>query len=183
MACITPFYKRDKDNEWLQLPCGKCPDCLARRASGWSFRLMQQEKVSDSAHFVTLTYNTDHVPISEKGFMTLVKADLQKFFKRLRKLSAEDSLPIKYYACGEYGGTRHRPHYHVILFNSNPGDVIKAWCLDGKPLGTPYFGTVTGASIGYTLKYITKKGKFPLHANDDRISEFSLMSKGLAATT
>jgi len=39
--------------------------------------------------------------------------------------------------------------------------------------------TVNGASVGYVLKYMTKKGKIPMHQNDDRIPEYSNMSKGL----
>lgn len=131
-----------------------------------------------SAMFVTLTFDTEHVPISRNGFMTLDKKPLQLFFKRLRKLS---TLQIKYYAVGEYGGKTMRPHYHIILFNSNYSDVDKAWTLDGKRIGHSHFGNVNGASVGYTLKYMTKPSKIPMHRNDDRLPEFSLMSKGLGA--
>ena len=110
--------------------------------------------------------------------MSLNKSDLQKFFKRLRKLS---SSRIRYYACGEYGGKGWRPHYHIILFNSDAEHVARAWSLDGKPLGDVHYGTVTEASVGYTLKYITKAPRIPVHINDDREREFSLMSKGLGS--
>lgn len=133
---------------------------------------MQQEKVSHSAHFVTLTYNTDNVPINSSGYMTLCKRDLQLFFKRLRKLCPERK--ISYYAVGEYGGKSWRPHYHIILFNANPQMVEDSWLL-----GSSHFGNVTNASVGYTLKYISKCRRVPAHQNDDRVPEFSLMSKGL----
>lgn len=129
--------------------------------------------------FVTLTYDTNHVPITKNGFMSLKKADLQKFFKRLRKLDPE--AKIKYYAVGEYGGKTMRPHYHIILFNSDHVKVQKAWSLDNKVIGSCHFGSVSGASVGYTLKYMMKPSKIPLHRNDDRIKEFALMSKGLGA--
>ena len=128
--------------------------------------------------FITLTYDTDHVPISKKGYMNLNKKDVQKFMKRLRKLSNEN---LKYYACGEYGFEKMRPHYHIILFNGNPEMVKRAWALDNKAIGHIHIGQVTDASIGYTLKYMTKPGKIPVHKNDDRQKEFSLMSKGLGA--
>jgi len=175
--CITPFYVKDKftgDN--IPVPCSKCPPCKKRRTSGWSFRLMQEEKRSQTALFITLTYNTEHVPITDKGFMNLDKTDIQKFMKRLRKLSKNK---LKYYVCGEYGSKNFRPHYHMILFNANKEMVEKAWSLNNKPLGTIYIGVVSEASVGYTLKYMTKKGKIPLHKNDDRLKEFSLMSKRL----
>lgn len=129
--------------------------------------------------FLTLTYDTRSVPITKRGFMTLCKADVQKFFKRLRKILPE--AKIKYYAVGEYGGRTMRPHYHIILFNADHSAVTRAWRLDNKDIGSLYFGTVSGASIGYCLKYMMKPSKVPLHANDDRIKEFSLVSKGLGA--
>lgn len=173
--CMSPFELKNT-NTGVLVPCGKCPYCRSKRASAWGFRLMQEDKISLSSSFVTLTYNTDHVPITENGFMSLRKSDLQDFFKRLRKKTPNR---IRYYAVGEYGGRGWRPHYHVILFNGNPDIVINAWCLDNKPLGDVHFGTVAEASVGYTLKYITKEPRIPQHARDDRVKEFSLMSKGL----
>jgi hypothetical protein len=177
--CITPFHVKDKfTGDYIPVPCSKCPPCKKRRTSGWSFRLVKEGERSLSALFVTLTYNTEVVPITKNGFMNLDKADVQKFMKRLRKLSNEK---LKYYVCGEYGTKRMRPHYHLIIFNADKEKVELAWTLDRRPLGQIYIGDVNEASIGYTLKYMTKKGKIPMHYNDDRQKEFSLMSKGLGS--
>lgn len=186
MQCKTPFVKR-VDGSNMAFPCGKCPFCLARRVSGWSFRLLKEEKESISSYFITLTYDTPYVPITPKGFMALSKRDVQLFFKRLRKLHTE--VPeggagysgrgdferrIKYYAVGEYGSRTMRPHYHLILFNARVELIQPAW-----GIGHVHYGEVNGASVGYTLKYMSKPGKIPVHVNDDRVPEFSLMSKGL----
>jgi hypothetical protein len=40
-------------------------------------------------------------------------------------------------------------------------------------------GKVSGDSIAYTCKYIDKQKRIPLHINDDRVPEFSLMSRKL----
>jgi len=177
--CITPFHVKDKfTGEYIPVPCSKCPPCKKRRTSGWSFRLVKEGERSLSALFVTLTYNTETVPITENGFMNLDKADVQKFMKRLRKLSKQK---LKYYVCGEYGTKRMRPHYHLIIFNADKEKVEQAWTLERRPLGQIYIGDVNEASIGYTLKYMTKKGKIPMHFNDDRQKEFSLMSKGIGS--
>lgn len=171
--------------EWGTFPCGKCPPCLKARASSWSYRLMKEEKLYTNSMFLTLTYDTSTVPITPRGYMTLRKSDLQLFFKRLRKALPDSK--IKYYAVGEYGGKTCRPHYHIILFGANPGAVAKAWCIEDKftrqrtSIGNCHYGVVTGASVGYTLKYIQKPGKIPMHRNDDRVKEFSLMSKDWAA--
>lgn len=170
--CLTPYQVKNKmTNETQPVACGKCPECLARRASGWSFRLMQEEKRSTSAHFITLTYDTTYVPISKNGFMSLNRRDVQLFIKRLRK---QHDTKLKYYAVGEYGGITSRPHYHLILFNADISKIQPAW-----QRGSVHYGTVNGATVGYTLKYMSKPKRIPMHRNDDRVQEFGLMSKGL----
>lgn len=162
----------------MPFPCGKCPSCRKRRTSGWSFRLVKEGERSKSALFITLTYDTEYVPITNNGYMSLDLKDLQKFFKRLRKLTDEK---LKYYAVGEYGSTKKRPHYHIILFNANQEHVKRAWALNNHTIGNYHIGNVSAASIGYTLKYMSKKQQIPQHKNDDRIKEFSVMSKGLGS--
>lgn len=170
--CITPFQKQDKiTGKIMTVACGKCPNCRKRRTSAWAFRLQQEEKRSVSSHFVTLTYATATVPITENANLSLKKSDLQDFFKRLRKLH---TAKLKYYAVGEYGGQTKRPHYHLILFNAELLKVEQEWWH-----GTITGGTVTGASIAYTLKYISKNPTVPAFDSDDREREFGLMSKGL----
>lgn len=178
MACIAPIHIENprplsQEERFIPVPCGKCPNCLKRRAAQWIFRLKQQDKVSSSAHFVTLTYGEESVPISPNGFMTLRKTDVQKFFKRLRKANGKRSI-IKYYLAGEYGSTFKRPHYHIILFNARPEDVTASWQFGGVDIGN-----VSGASVGYVTGYVHKGKVVPEHKRDDREKEFSLMSKGL----
>lgn len=170
---MTPIQVRNSNGDEVDVPCGKCPLCSARRISSWSFRLLQQEKVSTSAHFITLTYDTDTIPITRNGFMGLEKKDVQLFFKRLRKAHGDD-IRIKYFCVGEYGTQRFRPHYHAIIFNARTELIQPAW-----NKGEVNYGSLTPASVGYCLKYIMKKGRIPMHKNDDRIPEFALMSKGL----
>ncbi len=181
--CQTPFHKKMElvkgvETGYMPFPCGKCPACVRRRVSGWAFRLNKQSEQSNSAHFVTLTYNDEHIKKTKNGFETLVKKDVQDFFKRLRKLTKQK---ISYYAVGEYGDTGERPHYHIILFNANPKIVENAWKLNDITLGNVHFGDVGDASVGYTLKYISKDKKIPQFNGDDRQKEFALMSKGLGA--
>lgn len=180
--CLTPYMKVNEiTGEYMELPCGKCLDCLNRRISGWSFRLMQEYRTAQTAYFVTLTYNTDHVPITARGFMSLQKTDLQKFFKRLRKYESKhnkNNRKITYYACGEYGTKTRRPHYHAILYNATPQGIERAWTL-----GDLHLGQVNEASVGYTLKYMCKDpaNPIPAHKNDDRQPIWSIMSKGIGA--
>lgn len=186
MACDSPFWVLPKGHpEKVPVPCGRCPPCKKRRVDGWVFRLLQEQNVHSDSHFVTLTYDTAHVPISQNGWLTLIKRDVQLYFKRLRKMLP--NATIKYYAAGEYGSDNLRPHYHAIIFGVSDQEFFyKAWQVDGVPIGSVHVGQVSGDSIGYTMKYIDKsntkpvvKGWTAFVGRDDRVREFALMSKGL----
>lgn len=182
MSCISPYYV--KNNRFgidansiskIPVPCGRCPNCIERRVNEWILRLKTEELQSSSSYFITLTYDTDHVPITKNGYMTLEKTDLQKFWKRLRKLQPDHK--VKYYAVGEYGTIRKRPHYHAIVFNTTPENIAKAWTL-----GATHHGTLTNNSVAYTVKYMAKPYvHYKAHGRDDRAPEFANMSKGLGA--
>lgn len=125
--CKTPYQPKGQN---IAFPCGGCLDCRKRRAAGWGFRLRQQLKVSNTAYFLTLTYDNEHVPITPNGFLTLYPAHVKNYIKTLRKTQeralikmAEQTetkyVPtlVKYYQVGEYGGIYNRPHYHLIIYN------------------------------------------------------------------
>lgn len=143
---------------------------------GWAFRLMQEERKADSSLFITLTYATKNVPITRRGNQSLWKRDLQLFFKRLRKAHSESHKirSIRYLACGEYGGRTRRPHYHIILFNSQVEKIQPAW-----GLGSVHYGLVSDASIYYTLKYVMKNYGRRYYKKLGIEKEFRVMSKRL----
>lgn len=154
----------------MEVPCNKCGACRHNRRIEWTFRLKEEFQTAKCAHFVTLTIADEHLCYGD--LPTLVKTDLQKFMKRLRK---EQSLyldwKIRFYAVGEYGTKTQRPHYHLILYNAHPITIEhlqKLW-----PFGHVSAGQVTDASIHYITKY---------HVNYDkevagRAPEFALMSR------
>lgn len=142
MECESPKYLVERD---VTVPCSKCAFCLATRRSDWVSRLIQEWKHSSASSFVTLTYANAHLTFL-KGTAQLVKADLQKWFKRVRKAGYK----FRYYAVGEYGSQTYRPHYHVLLFGTVPEHVIrKTW-----DKGTVHIGRVTYSSCGYCTKYV-----------------------------
>lgn len=100
----------------LQVPCGSCDGCRADQAREWAIRMMHEAQCWAENCFITLTYadrveKADHCLIAPK---TLVKKDLQDFFKRLRK-----KYKFRYFACGEYGTDTRRPHYHAVIFGQD----------------------------------------------------------------
>lgn len=74
-----------KNNE---IPCGGCKNCLENRRAVWTFRIIQELNVAETARFVTLTYDEENIPwiTKEKNKITqsLKIEDLQKFIKDCR---------------------------------------------------------------------------------------------------
>lgn len=175
-SCFQPVQVRHEKTLYY-FSCGKCPRCVTRKKNEWSFRIMQEQKRAKTAYFVTLTYNSEHVPISRNGYMTLNFNHVQDFIKRLRyyndKMGIEDK--ITYYQVGEYGSAKGRPHFHILLFNASPEAMEKAWRFGHIHLGNH---GVTEASAGYLLKYMGKTKK-TTHARDDRQGEKRTQSQGI----
>lgn len=111
--CVTAF---------TEIPCGKCVECRLNYSRQWADRCMfeLEDYKPSEAWFVTLTYDDDHImDIGSDIFAgTLLKSDLQLFFKSLRRQIKYHGFGngVRFYACGEYGTTTFRPHYHIILY-------------------------------------------------------------------
>jgi len=178
MQCLEPISIRNPKGQSaadrITVPCGKCAACLQNRRGEWTTRLKIELEDAKSAFFITLTYNEDHLAYGEGG-PSLVKSDLQKFLKRLRK--SIEPHKIRYYAVGEYGTRTARPHYHIILFNipvNQIDNVRQAWCdKQGQEIGHIDVGTVTGGSIHYVTKYHINKNTSP----DGVQPSFCIMSR------
>lgn len=176
--CIYPITigKQDGLKKWKVVPCGKCLTCRRRRQAAWSFRLLQEMQQSSTAAFLTFTYDDAHLSYGEK-WPTLVKSDFQNFMKRLRKKQASlSNVKLKYYACGEYGSTTYRPHYHAIMFNLVPELLFDGVLGDIWQNGNARVDDCNIRTIQYVSKYVMKSGGGPLNGKE---REFALMSKGL----
>lgn len=199
----------------MHLPCGQCTGCRIDKSREWANRMVMEASYHPTNCFLTLTYDDEHVPISnyesydqdgefdsDNPVYTLYKKDLQNFFKRLRKeISVIDPISgkvteeskIRYYACGEYGTSTLRPHYHVIVFNWFPPDA-KLYNHDPRgydfytseilsrvwPYGFHLVTFVTWETCAYCARYVTKKitGKYSGFYEQFGIEpEFSLMSR------
>ena len=202
MPCYTPLtgYRStsggitfSKKQAWsdlppLEIPCGQCVGCRLERSRQWALRCVHEASLHDDNCFITLTYDDDHLPPGG----TLVKKHFQDFMKRLRK----DVQPtrIRYYACGEYGDRTFRPHYHALLFNYRPSDLVligKGPTEDRHPYygseslaqtwgyGHVTVGECTFESAAYCARYVMKKqtGRAAADHYGDRLPEFNLMSR------
>jgi len=163
--------------------CRKCIECLQVRANEWGLRCHFELKENEKNCFITLTYDEEHNP------KILWKPEVQKFIKRLRK-SIEPNK-IKYFACGEYGDQRLRPHFHIVIFGHDFEDkqFVKLSKSEkaiyySKELETlwPYgMSTVQEANVNtvrYSAKYSMKQKK-NLPEELQEFPEFNIMSQNL----
>ena len=194
MNCSRPIWIKRSDGLRREVPCGHCTMCRIQRAREWATRCIHEAVYTESSAFCTLTYDEESLPKD----CSVSKDELQRFFKRLRKLWP---VPLRYYACGEYGEVRGRPHYHAIIFGLPPCDcpdwpenergklqrtlckcegrraVMKAWPFGGVSRLT----LVCYDSARYTADYIGKayNGDLATRYYGTRQVPFQIMSKGL----
>lgn len=113
------YYKEDNYNGKKGEPyriityskCGSCKQCIAEKANNWVIRNDYESKAYKKICFITLTYKDNP--------KFLIKKDLQDFIKRFRRRIEYHGYKekIRYFAVGEYGTLKGRPHYHIIIYN------------------------------------------------------------------
>lgn len=106
---------KDSSSQFIPVPCGRCSVCLALKQQ-YLVQRVQMEALSHDLYFGTLTYSSEMLRKHEVGDYKIAYADVsdwQKMIKMIRK--HEDLPPFKYMLVSEYGGRRHRPHFHFIL--------------------------------------------------------------------
>lgn len=201
---LTAYYPKETSNDKrlvfrkdqsetgipIKIPCGRCAGCRLEHSRQWAIRCMHEKRMHTDSCFVTLTYDDKHLPTGN----TLVLDDLQRFMKRLRK---NYPAGLRFFGCGEYGEKTLRPHYHLLLLNSDFADkrliktgpeynlyasatLSKLW-----PMGNHALGDVNFHSAAYVARYCMKKitgPKSEAHYNG-RTPEFLVMSRrpGLAS--
>lgn len=148
----------------ISVPCGRCSGCMVDRSQSIAIRCLHEAQMHRENSFITLTYSDESVPTDYS-----VSLDhFQKFMKRLRK--SLEPKKVRFFACGEYGEQKLRPHYHALIFNHQfpnlkfrrknkhndslftSENLTQLW-----PLGFHEIGHVTYKSAGYCARYCLKK--------------------------
>ena len=185
-----------------KVPCGQCMACRLEKSRQWADRMILELGYHEESYFITLTYDSDHIPVSypsdengaallENPVFTLVKKDFQDFMKRLRFYQGDNKS--RFYGCGEYGLSTFRPHYHAIIFGLHLDDLQP---FGKNELGQQYYlseklsqiwgkgfvsvGEVNWETCAYVARYVTKKLTGSLSGIYDFTGtepEFSLMSR------
>lgn len=90
--------------------------------------------------------------------------DVQNYIKRLRKhLSRYTNEKISFYAVGEYGPVRFRPHFHLLLFfNSKEiADVLRECHSKSWKLGRSDIQRSNGGCSSYVASYVNSLASAP----------------------
>lgn len=195
---IVSPYAESVVREYQEIPCGHCIDCRLKYSREWANRCMMELSYYEPVEcwFLTLTYDNEHLcDVNSDIFPgTLVKEDLQRFWKRLRRYNEYHDIPgnIRYYACGEYGSNTLRPHYHAIVYGLPVVD-LESWersksgfTLFRSPLlekiwqnGIVCLSPVTWDTCAYTARYVLKKvdHDIKLYHKEGVEPEFIVMSR------
>lgn len=159
--CVQPVYKVAEDGSRQAFQCGRCFECLTRRREEWTNRIALEAEYNPPAVFLTLTYD----PLYCDGRLHY-KDHMVPFIREYRRILAPRKL--RYCLVGEYGGRTHRPHYHMILFGQDIGEVddivLRLWRKGHHDIGLLEYG---GAK--YVAKYhiLAKISKLPYWDKED----------------
>lgn len=166
MPCYSPVTLRAHTEDSQRVPCGRCLGCHLERSRQWAMRCVHEARYHEANSFITLTYRDEELIYGGSDRPTLYPRHLTLFLKKLRK---EINVPIRYFACGEYGSRYNRPHYHALIFGydfpdkkicGTKGDnyyyssdmLNRIW---GH--GNTIIGAVTFESAAYIARYTLKK--------------------------
>lgn len=111
-------WAKDSAFSRSMVPCGCCDECLKLK----QLQILQRCQVefdSSYVYFFTLTYKPKYLPVyvSESSGESFSYADPDDIRKMLRAFRHYGNIPaFKQFVVSEYGGSKHRPHWHGLLF-------------------------------------------------------------------
>lgn len=181
MACIIPIrtinpkYKKmvkhcrdpatevyqyeDREDFFLDVPCGICCNCLKSRGTMWRTRLLEEyysltEDERRRSYFVTLTLSDEYI---NKDISKLVRL----FFERVRKTTKKSP---RHWLITEYGDTTKRLHLHGLLFDFPLPryQLRKYW-----KYGHVTCDLITPRRVSYITSYVNKSLKGDTLENPD----------------
>lgn len=176
IANPSRFYHSDQP-KYISVPCGYCEDCRRVTQNEWFFRAYMEYMdcigSGGAVYFPTLTYDDDHLPSVELPvdddilrvgcFST---EHIRSMMRKMRVYLQRDGYEykgLKYIVCSEFGDTKGRPHYHMLLFIPFPLstdyvlDLLRKSWVNGF-VGVPRFGLKLTdiRGVRYAMKYVTK---------------------------
>ena len=169
MSCLFPqvVYIKKYDLK-INAPCGHCQNCRISKQNKLTFECTWATQWSyahnSGCSFVTMTYDDDHLidydgnPTYDLSKASVSREEIKNYNKRLRSLLKYKGIDSKYMylACGEYGDSFGRPHYHIILFGI-PSELADKLCTKAWKKGQIKVLPLLNGGVRYVTKYCQKQ--------------------------
>lgn len=171
----------------MEVPCRRCPRCLARRARHWRIRAQEEISAAPRTWFGTMTLRPEehnralyaaHLRLSKGGtdfgqlspceqfreVHTEIGREVTKWLKRIRK---ESGARLRYILVAE----KHKsglPHYHMLVHETVGGGSVKERTLRKQwLLGFSLWKLVENhqGAARYVSKYLSKSAEARVRAS------------------
>lgn len=142
----------DRDDFYIDVPCGRCINCLRSRSTNWRIRLIEEYRYMSSearnnSFFVTLTIKPEYYEKIVKDPSKYIR----RFLDRVRKHCGNSP---RHFIVTEYGENTDRYHFHGIFFDF-PTDITNLE--DLWKYGFVNIRNLTERRVAYIASYITKQ--------------------------
>lgn len=149
----------DERTKLVPVGCGKCMECMKKKARDWNVRLMEESRSRRDGVMVTLTFSDESIAKLAEGIKLsgyeldneIAKKATRLFLERWRKKYKKS---IRHWLVTELGhnGTENI-HMHGIMWTDKPKtEIEKIW-----GYGYTWFGTyVNERTVNYITKYVHK---------------------------
>lgn len=158
-----------KDARVMAVPigCGRCAECLKKKANEWRVRLFEEIKHAKNGHFITLTFNNENYSklkseCKSKGYELdneIATLAVRRFLERWRKSHKKS---VRHWLITELGhnGTENIHLHGIIWTDKEAKEIEKHWkygfVWNGYEKNKTY---VNEKTINYITKYLTKQDK------------------------
>lgn len=163
----------DKRKLLVPVGCGKCMECMKKKAREWNVRLNEEIKNNKNGIFVTLTFSNEAIKELKEALYEerirkeiidnldgyeldneLARIGIRRFLERWRKKYKKS---IRHWLITELGhnGTENI-HIHGIIFTNEKEETIKEIWKYGFIWTSLKDGYVNEKTINYITKYCTK---------------------------
>nr|UCS96066.1 MAG: replication initiation protein [Microviridae sp.] len=169
LKIVNPHYKKlapvnyndlygGRDDFYLLVPCGKCPECRSRKGASWRVRLIKECELGNHRHivFCTLTFDESSISKVERDPGTVIREFCESYREYCRKKfpKRRKRASLRHWFVIEYGEKKGRIHFHGLIFDPllSFKELESLW-----KFGFSDFSTLKStAGATYVTKYITK---------------------------
>lgn len=155
----------DTDSSYIYVPCGHCATCLALKQS-YLVQRVQMESLDNVILFGMLSYKNSALSFKNINGFNIKYANIKDFQNFIYYLRHDKVLPpFRYFACSEFGGKKHRPHWHFMIFY--PKEYLILNDVFGRPTITGLWDLQTKYFPIFLKYWRRNKGsrKFPIWDN------------------